>query len=306
VSIATDSKFDEDLFNEEMKNLQGEARNILSSIRYGDCSQDGSAIVGKDNYIFIRDGSNRRSQQIPGYVSISDMDFERTCAAVDQAELECRKRGIALCTIVIPEKDVIYPEFSPNCDGIALGDRSVHKLISERPSVIYPWKELINHKHICGLYHKFDSHFNAFGGFVIANSIFNNVKINPIQWDDISFVHRQWNDDLSVKWYKNSFNRRTILEKYQETSIAQGNPLTGTHILFNSDLSENDDTAIIFGDSYSWNPDAGISRYLLYRFKKLHFIWSRSIDWTFVDQVQPKLVIIQSAERFLVNGLVRA
>lgn len=306
MSIFTDNRFDQNLFDHEIANLHDYEKNSLNSMRYGQSSADGSAIIGRDNHIFIQGGSNRWSQQITGNAVIADVDFDRTRRVIDSYTTECHNRGIDLSIIIIPEKDVIYPEYSPNCHDIILQDRTIHKIMNEYPSVHYPWENIIRHKH-CGLtYHRLDSHYNTFGGFIVFNAVLDSLNISNVSWDDIYFAHREWQDDLSIKWFAKKFTRRTLLENYRETSIAQGNPLTGTHIKFESNIARNDDTIVVFGDSYSWNPDAGLSRFLLYRFKTVHFIWNRNINWSFVDRVKPKAIVVQSAERFLIGGLVRS
>jgi hypothetical protein len=61
---------------------------------------------------------------------------------------------------------------------------------------------------------------------------------------------------------------------------------------------------MIFGDSYSWNPDAGLSRFMTRRFETVHFLWGRDIDWSLVDAIAPSAIVVQAAERFLIQGLV--
>jgi hypothetical protein len=293
VTLASDNRFDEDLFRS------------LRELIPGQCSPDGSAIVGQQDYMFIHGGSNRWNEQISGELVIPDDAFERTLRIIAETRAECALRDIRLSIAIVPEKDVVYPEASPNCAGVALGKRSVHRMLAEVPDVRYSWEELICHKHVSQLYHKFDSHFNCFGGLIVTNQILSAAGYAPILWDELRFTHKLWQDDLSVKWSPLQLYRRTLVDDYQETLLAAGNPLTGTHIAFVADDEEREGTAIVYGDSYSWNPDAAISRFLLYRFKQVHFIWSRSIDWTLVDSLNPALLVIQSAERFLISGLFR-
>jgi hypothetical protein len=40
------------------------------------------------------------------------------------------------------------------------------------------------------------------------------------------------------------------------------------------------------------------------RFETVHFLWGRDIDWSLVDAIAPSAIVVQAAERFLIQGLV--
>lgn len=304
MTMVSDNQFDETLFQEDKALLHPDSP--LRHLTYGQCSADESAIVGGDNMLFIHSGSNRWADQISGSLTIGDADLARSCSIIADAEAKCHARGTAFVVAVVPEKDVIYPEFSPSCAGVPLSQRSVHQLIAAMPQVIYPWADLIGHKHLSRVYHRFDSHFNAAGGMVVTNAVLRAADLAPLDWAELSFTHVRWQDDLSLKWEAGPLHRRTLVNVYREEVLAKGNPLTGTHIAFTLREPRHSRSAIVFGDSYSWNIDAGIARLLLYRFDTVHFVWSRAINWELVDAVRPELIIMESAERFIVAGLVRA
>lgn len=277
----------------------------IGKLEYGEVSPDGSAIIGEDGFIFIKGGSNDWDSQIAGNAIISDDDFTRSRENLAEFKRHCGNRGISAGVIVIPEKDVIYPELSPNCKGVTLDKRSVNIFLNDFGDIGYPLSEMVNLKEHVRVYHKRDSHFNAFGGFVVANECLRLIGYDELSYDEVPFIHSDFQDDLAVKWERFDTKRRTVRPSYKESVLANGNPVNGLHLRLDSHVIKNKKKIIIYGDSYSWNPDAGLCRYMTYKFETVHFIWSRRVDWDLLDAINPDVVIMESAERFLIGGLVR-
>jgi len=305
--MASDNDFDLKSVEAEKVALASQGIGaIIQSLSYGDTSSDGSSIVGDDQFLFISGGSNYWNEQISGHHRISDEDFESSLSTLSDIKNECAARSIAFSLVVIPEKDLVYPDKSPNCRGITLGERPVHQLQAAFPDTLYPLPELRAATGDALLYHKRDSHFNFFGGLIIFNSIAAILRIEPLEYDSTPSMHAPWQDDLAVKWEKYPTIRRTLCPEYDELVIKSGTPLTGHHMKLTAKFPTNNDCAVIYGDSYAWNPDAGLSRFLTRRFKTVHFIWSRRIDWDLITELGPTALIVESAERFLIGGLFRA
>jgi SAM-dependent methyltransferase len=305
MSMQTDFAFDIGVAVEEAQRLAEQAIGLqVEALDYGDVSDDEAAIVGKEGFAFINGGSNAWSMQIQGKTIIADDVLEQSVADIGAFRQLCAERSIAHCVIIVPEKDIVYPELSPNCKNIELGRRSIHRLRECLPSVRYPLDQLIAAKPDALMYHRRDSHYNAFGGLIVANDVLNSIGVSPIDYSEVPFAHREFQDDLAVKWEAFPTMRRIVPFDYIEEVLQEGDPLTGLHIQLRSTHVQNGETVMIFGDSYSWNPDAGLSRFMTRRFETTHFIWARDIDWALVDTVAPSAIIMQSAERFLTGGIV--
>lgn len=277
----------------------------IGGLCYGEISPDGSAIVGDDGFLFIKGGSNSWDAQIAGAAVISKPDFVRSCDDLTEFREKCQSRGISSAVVIVPEKDIVYPEFSPNCRGVTLGKRSIDLFLEDFEEISYPLAGILDLKKHVEVYHKRDSHFNAFGGFVVANACLKKIGCETFFYREAPFNHAKFQDDLAVKWERFETMRRSVRPDYSETVLADGNPLTGLHLRIDSHVVKNGKKIIIYGDSYSWNPDAGLSRYMAYRFETVHFIWSRQIDWDVLDAIEPDAVVMESAERFLIGGLIR-
>lgn len=306
MSMTSDNDFDREWAEKERQTLEDQGLGlILENLSYGDVSADGSSVVGKNASLFINGGSNHWRLQLAGQHSISDQDLASSIETLTQIKAECDARSIAFALVIIPEKDLVYPEDSPNCRDITLGDRSVHRLKAAFPGTLYPLSDLCAARNDALLYHRRDSHFNFFGGLVIFNAMAGMLGIDPLDYDHTPNIHAPWQDDLAVKWEPYKTLRRTLKADYDEHIVAEGAPLTGHHMHLTAHDASNDECAVVYGDSYSWNPDAGLARLLTRRFKNVHFIWSRQVNWDLMTELAPTTILMEAAERFLVGGLFR-
>ena len=74
---------------------------------------------------------------------------------------------------------------------------------------------------------------------------------------------------------------------------------TGAHVVYRNDRPNDPRTLILFGDSYSHVEPVMLTIMLAETFREVHFIWSTSIDWSYVDRVKPDILLTEMAERFL-------
>lgn len=81
---------------------------------------------------------------------------------------------------------------------------------------------------------------------------------------------------------------------------------TGTHVAYrNGGPGVSRRRVLLLGDSYSghtWQPGAAaLSAVMAETFSELHVIWSSAIDWAYVAQVRPDVIITEIAERFVIH-----
>ena len=56
---------------------------------------------------------------------------------------------------------------------------------------------------------------------------------------------------------------------------------------------------MIFGDSFSEYRPLLLTGMLAETFAETHFLWAPQMDWSYVDQVKPDILITELAERFM-------
>jgi hypothetical protein len=77
-------------------------------------------------------------------------------------------------------------------------------------------------------------------------------------------------------------------------------PVTGTHAIYENGSTDADPRRVlIFGDSYSHFDPVQLTSMFAETFREVYFVWSTSIDWRFVEEVRPDILICELAERYL-------
>ncbi|GJD93765.1 alginate O-acetyltransferase AlgX-related protein [Methylobacterium iners] len=76
----------------------------------------------------------------------------------------------------------------------------------------------------------------------------------------------------------------------------------GAHVVYRNETPGADPrTVVLFGDSYSHFAPIMLTGLLAETFREVHFVWSSSLDWTYIERVRPDLLIFEIAERFMVR-----
>lgn len=254
--------------------------------------------------MFIHEGSNDWREQLAGRYTITDAHLAHSVSVLTEARHRCTARGIDFQVVVVPEKDLVYDRLSPNTEGGISHDRTVCRLIACLPfPVIYPLHALREQAARTPVYHALDSHFNFYGGFVIANAVMDALGQPVFTPEAVPTFHTEWQDDLSIRWGAFKVRRRLIAVPLSETGLNQRPSYHGLHFRYHNPELGNGRTAMIFGDSYAWNPDSGLVRFLALRFETVYFLWQKTIDWTQVDDIRPELILMESGERFLIRDI---
>lgn len=277
------------------------------TLKEGAISEDKSAILGRGGHLFINEGSNSWSSQLKGDLIISNENLEKSKDFLSQTFEKSAIIGCDFVTIFVPEKDTIYSQYSPNSPNHQIIGNSVDLLRKEcKVRIVFPKNELMEASSKFEVFHKRNSHLNIAGGIILTNSLLHEMNLEPLSPDEFATKIVRWPDDLSLKWDKKLYTSRRIFgNPYIEKTIVDVVGHIGKHILLTNPNLRNSKTCVIYGDSYSWNPDAGLARFMTLRFENVHFIWSRQIDWELLDTLRPDNLILESAERFLIRGIFR-
>ncbi|MBV9076792.1 MAG: hypothetical protein JO048_04845 [Methylobacteriaceae bacterium] len=87
-------------------------------------------------------------------------------------------------------------------------------------------------------------------------------------------------------------------ERHAAQAFAPG-VLVGSRVVYRNDGAGADPRRLlVFGDSYLFQP-AGLGPMLAETFQEVHCVWSARIDWRYVREVAPDILLNEIAERFL-------
>ena len=87
-----------------------------------------------------------------------------------------------------------------------------------------------------------------------------------------------------------------------EAAGRAGDLHVGAHVVYrNESVGADPRVVVLFGDSNAHYSPILLTGFLAECFREVHFIWSASLDWGYVERVRPHLLIVEMAERFLTH-----
>jgi hypothetical protein len=91
------------------------------------------------------------------------------------------------------------------------------------------------------------------------------------------------------------------IEYNESTGFSIGKPMfVGCYAAFkNSSAEAEQKKVVVFGDSYCEFRPHLLTGMLAETFIELHFIWSSNVDYSYIEDIQPDIVITEIAERFV-------
>jgi hypothetical protein len=279
----------------------------------GEFSPDRSAIIGRNNWFFIYEGSNN---YIQAYRSEISHDLSRCWAECIFARANYFSSvGVNFRQVIIPNKlsvmNEFYPDefFSSECYIETITHSKLRK-DSTLKNTIFLLDSCIGFDFKNAIWRKNDSHLTLFGNVYFAEIILENLGlVLPDSVPKILSKDTSISGDLSSKFTSNilevykspSWNEGLLDQKRicktSETLIAGFN---GTYQSFVNSSPVFDFKILVFGNSFfEKNPSWGMSPIFIALFREFHFLWSPNVDKELVERIKPDFVICQTVERFL-------
>ena len=279
----------------------------------GTVSQDGSAIIGKNGWIFINSGTNRLMEYHTGQIRLPLAKVAKWEQLLSQRISWHNLQKIGYQHIFIPNKIAVYPEHYPEALNI-VGKRPIAQLQQKCDRLFaYPLELFNEYKTQYRLYEKQDCHWSFWGCYLAYQYICQQLNITPnpaIINASIEIIRTK--GDLGNKFGLTEISLRKNLKLnsqliYDNQVIKYSNQ-GSIRILKNDRIPYG--KMIVFGDSFS-NPrhlDDPQARQRVGRLTTLfaetlnevHFVWTPWIDYNYIEREKPDFVITEMAERFLV------
>lgn len=283
------------------------ATNPASRLKPGALSPHGVAVAGADGYLFIGDGANRWEQQYAGRFALPEGWLEGWLGVLARRGEAARARGVALCNLVIPEKQVVYPEKRWPAGGPAADARPLMRLATSVPSaagLYYASEELLACKALGPAHHRHDSHWTASGCLAVVDGLLRRLPVDveaaEIAWTVDTFDRPL---DLSTHFFEPAPAERHMIPQvagevvFDNQHHAKTDRYAGSVYRVRNPEAPVARKLMIFGDSYAFS--LGLAGALTAVFADVTFVWSKSIVWDMVDEVGAEVIVWESAERFL-------
>ncbi len=281
--------------------------------------------IGQDGWLFLTGGNNGVLDQFgrPGFPRKRLWKWRQLLGWRRRA---CARIGAAYFHVVAPEKLTILHEVAgldvdPNRSPAlrlqrwARGSHGALSLVD----LVRPLRAA---RAGALPYLRTDSHWSFEGGLVVYRALCRAFGVAPFE----DLVQRRiverfaFSGDLALKLQPAPIEtvdgcrfatsaRRVHANGFLRQFEASGRVTQahlGTQIVFeNADPRVDPRRLVIFGDSYAHfmplNAVATLTPLLADRFREVHFLWSPSIDWTYLDAVRPDIVLTEIAERFMIE-----
>jgi len=276
---------------------------------FGAVSADGDAIVGRNGYLFLGEGSNRVSElyqkEYPGKAAEWTALFLRRKGYAEAAD-------VAYLQMVVPEKSSVIPQLCP-----FPATTPSHLLASLRESlsssadfdtpVVFPFLDSAADR----VFSMADSHLSAEGCLSLLDSIVaglgGELPRLEVAWKDI-LLKGDLGGKFSGDWREwarvaGSVSVRgvTLEPKLVRVADPVGGGHRGIERVWRNETAPIDLRVVAFANSFFERGvlSTQLSWWCARLFSEFHFIWSPALRAEYVEEVKPDAVICQTIERFL-------
>ena len=282
--------------------------------------------VGRDGWLFLVGGSNRVLAQY-GRPGLPRRALWRWRGLIAGRVRRCARLGARYLHAVAPEKLTVYPEHT---DGLAYDPERAPALRLARWLRLSrgggAWVDLVGAFRAARdgppLYLRTDTHWTFEGCAVAYRALCAAMGAAPREDVVARRSEEAWPyaGDLGAKFDPPRAEpvrdtrfataaRRTYANPFLtalEAAGRVGEAHLGAHAVFRNDEPGIDTRRlVVFGDSFSQHsataPVATLTAFLADTFREVHFLWSTTIDWGYVERVRPDLVLGEVAERFMID-----
>ncbi len=285
---------------------------------------------GRDGWLFLTGGTNRVLAQY-GRPGVSRRLLWRWRRIIADRVRTCARLNATYIHAVAPEKLTVYGDRAPELaldPARAPVRRLARWLTASRGARAFVDLDAAFRAARQGdgdgppLYLRTDSHWTLHGSEVAYRAILSRMGVAP----RADFEARRsggtvrFSGDLGHKLAPIRHEqapvttfatgaRRIYANDLLTELEAQGRGIAahlGAHAVFrNDDPGADPRRLVIFGDSFcqhtSHSPVATLTALLADTFAEVHFLWSTSIDWHYLERVRPDFVLGEIAERFMID-----
>lgn len=283
---------------------------------------NGDTLIGKDGWLFLAGGGNAPLDYYLNKIEFGGNLIRGWCELL--RERQHKLIGIKYVHLFVPNKESVYdhktgldPIPSPGSPLISLfrnasGDQ--RKTLED--ICINPIAYFKRIRESFQLYWKTDSHWTPSGCYAAYQLICSRLGISPLA-DLLSrpFTEGTIALDLGAKltpqvketarFYnlcKNSYcSEANELVNFKKEHNLENEPglHVGSRVKFTNPNAHSKLKIIIFGDSFSEYRPSLLTGMLAETFYETHFVWSTSLDYKFIGEIAPDIVITEIAERFM-------
>ena len=272
-------------------------------------SPSGVVVAGYAGHLFIADGGNTWEQQILGRLRLSPEAAQRWSSLLTSRAEKARQLRVRMVHLIVPEKQIALPSFRWKTDLVPdMSGRPLLQILAGAPQdmeIIYPLALFEAHQAWCELYWRGNSHWCASGCILTAKAVIRALLGDGHTGKDRFLLERAAiPHDLTTHFtgdvaFEEVIRIRPAGRRVMDSlTFQKTGHYGGSHYIVRNPDAPVAETLVIFGDSYAC--DLGLTAALTAYFAEVHFVWSKQIDWAYVEETRAQHVVWESAERFLI------
>lgn len=271
---------------------------------------------GKEGWLFLRPRIERFYTEKDYF---SEAEATAWCRLLQERKERLEALGIPYFHTIAPDKLTVYADMH----------QSYLPFYNSRPTYVLPLRlkqqgiaglyidlatPLIASRHEHLLYWKTDTHWTYHGTVLAVREICRALGVKEPDYTKGDFVPVNFVRDLGAKCDPPIKEKGTVFRFSTPARLVYANSIakmarhgqsgrlhTGSHVIYRNPKAANPLKLVLFGDSYC---EAGANGNLLtgwmsQTFAEVHFMWSSSIDYGYISEVKPNVVLSELAERFV-------
>ncbi|WP_131118344.1 hypothetical protein [Lichenihabitans psoromatis] len=275
--------------------------------------------LGQDGLIYLTGGTNGTLKLYSDRLFQADVDRDGWIALVAARSAFFAEQNIPWRFVLSTEKLSIYgdDELARQLAEPVTSPGQAFKSVIQDDAVLYP-RDLLRAEIAQNVYVKTDSHWSPVGAFLVFQEMMRSVGLS-LDWGRYTAMpdgRLTYHGDLWSADYgdvgPDVFLRRKIDPAIRTVyknpivglSEARGGRVglhVGSHLIWRNPTAEVKKNVILFGSSFSESRlECTLLSYLfaLY-FEEVHFIWSTSLDKSYITRTRPDYVFVEMPERFV-------
>ena len=263
-------------------------------------------LVGKNGWLYLVRDSNDVIGQQTGRVHLSEQARQDWKQLLVRRSAATGRLGVRWQTLVIPDKEIVYPEYLPD-EIVPAPTRPVHEILDIADQVgapvSYALDALQRAKASFSVYPRTDSHWNYRGSYVAyrllcelmrAGCEVPVVEDDEIQWEEPSIeggLGQKMHPPLSspIAW-AHLFRHRSKLA-FDNQVINHGRV-----VIFEQDV-DSGPTCLLFGESFAQH----LVLFLKESFRRLVYVHTSMLVDEVIEAESPDVVVSLPVERFLIK-----
>lgn len=296
----------------------------ISGLAVQDKTEQEDVHIGKDGWLFLLKGTNNSLAYYKNPDLFNEDIINNWINLLQNRIRYFNHNNIGYVHLFVPNKLTIYSEYYDGELPYLLFSplRKLYRVLIEREKndildhLINPINHYDRIKNSHQLYWKTDTHWTFLGVFAAYQLLCAKMNIKPnldllkrnrktvnIVMDEGGKLNPPVREEATFYYLLKDAKRihANPLVKFKEENTLEDTVglHTGSNVIFRNDNSLNPETVVLFGDSFSECNPHFLTGALAETFREVHFVWSVSLDFDYIESVEPDIVISENLERFM-------